>query len=100
MKEYLQVVKQVMGKLCTAKVTQVARGQNRHADSLATLASAMTENVPRLIKMEVITEPSINTATDVGLVGVGVTAILTTEPCWMDLIIDFLVENRVPDDEK
>ena len=38
MKEYLQVVKQVMGKFCTTRVTQVARGQNRHADSLATLA--------------------------------------------------------------
>ena len=41
MKEYLQVVKQVMGKFCMVKVTQVARGQNRHANSLATLASAM-----------------------------------------------------------
>ena len=45
MKEYLRVVKQVMGKFCTAKVVQVARGQNRHADSLATLVSAMTEDV-------------------------------------------------------
>ena len=45
-------------------------------------------------------EPSINTATDVGLAEVGVTAILTTEPCWMDLIIDFLVKDRVPDDKK
>ena len=45
MKEYLRVVKQVMGKFCTAKVVQVARGQNRHTDSLATLVSAMTEDV-------------------------------------------------------
>ena len=49
--EYLQVVKQVMGKLCTTKVTQVAWEQNRHANSLATLASAMIENVPWLIKV-------------------------------------------------
>ena len=46
MNEYLRVVKQVMGKFYTAKVVQVARGQNRHADSLATLASAMIEDVP------------------------------------------------------
>ena len=45
MEEYLRVVKQVMRKLCTAKVVQVARGQNRHVDSLATLVSAMTEDV-------------------------------------------------------
>jgi len=55
----------------------------------------MTEGVPRLIKVELIAEPSINTA-----VGVGVAVISTTKPCWMDSIIDFLVKNQVPDDEK
>ena len=34
-----------MGKFCTAKVVQVAQGKNRHVDSLATLASTMTEDV-------------------------------------------------------
>ena len=100
MKEYLQVVKQVMGKFCIAKVTQVPWGQNSHADSLATLASAMTKNVPRLIKVEVIMEPSINIVTDVSLVGVSVTVISTTGPCRMDPIIDFLAEDRVLHDEK
>ena len=32
--------------------------------------------------------------------GVDVTMISTTKLCWMDLIIDFLTEDRVPDDEK
>ena len=59
----------------------MARGQNKHADSLATLASAMTEDVPRLIKVELIMEPSINTAIDVGIARVGVTMISTTGPC-------------------
>ena len=95
MKEYLQVVKQVMSKFCTTKLAQVARGQNRHVDSLATLASLMMEDVPQLIKVELIVEPSINTA-----VGVGVAVISTTNPCWMDPIIDFLAEDRVLDDEK
>ena len=85
MKEYLQVVKQVLSEFCMAKVAQMARGQNRHADSLATLASSMTEDVPRLIKLELIAEPSINIA-----VGVGVVVISTIESCWMDPIIDLL----------
>ena len=55
----------------------------------------MTEDVPRLIKVKLIAELSINTAIDVGIV-----VISTTEPCWMDLIIEFLVEDRVPDNEK
>ena len=69
-----------MGKFCVAKVVQVARGQNRHADSLATLASTMTEDVPRIIKVELIMEPSINTVTDVGVAGISVTAVSTAEP--------------------
>ena len=67
-----------MSKFCTAKVTQVARGQNRHADSLATLASTMTEDVPRLVKVELIMEPSINPVINVGASGVGIIVISTT----------------------
>ena len=100
MKEYLQVVKQVMGKFCTTRVTQVARGQNRHANSLATLASAMTEGVPLLIKVELITKLSISTTTNGGFTGVCVIVILATKSCWMDPIINFLVEDRVLDDAK
>ena len=73
----------------------MARGQNRHADSLAMLASSMTKDVPQLIKAELISESSINTT-----VGVSVAAISMAEPCWMDSIIDFLVEDRVSDDVK
>ena len=89
-----------MGKFCSTKVTQVAWGKNRHADSLATLVSAITEDVPRLIKVELITEPSIGTAIDDGVSGVGILVISTTAPCWMDLIIDFLAEDRILDDEE
>ena len=64
MKEYLRVVKQIMGKFCTTNATQVAWGRNRHADSLATLASAMTEDIPQQIKVELIAKPSISTTTD------------------------------------
>ena len=93
MMEYSQLVKQTMDCFLSVRVVQVARGQNRHADSLATLASSLTEEVPRLIKVELVAEPSINA-------GVGVSLITTAKPCWMDPIIDFLVEDRVPADEK
>ena len=53
----------------------MARGQNRHANSLATLASSMTEEVPQIIKVELVAEPSINAA-------VGVSVIAMSEPCW------------------
>jgi len=74
-------------------VIQMAKEQNRHADSLTTLVSSLTEEVPRLIKLKLVAEPSINA-------GVGVLVVATFEPCWIDLIIDFLAESRVSDDEK
>ena len=93
MKEYLRVVKQMLSRFFKAKVVQVALGQNRHADSLATLASSMIDEVPRLIKVELVSEPSIN-------VGVGVSQVTTIEPCWMDSIINFLAEDYLSADEK
>ena len=93
MKEYLQGVKQIMNKFCTMKVTQVDQAQNRHVDSLASLASSMTEEVPWLIKVELIMEPSISVADSINTAGVDVAMISTTKPCWMDPIIDFLAED-------
>ena len=75
-------------------------GQNKHVDSLATLALAMTEDVPWLIKVELLMELSINTTTDVGVTRVSVAVISTTGSCWMDPIIDFLSEDRVSNDKK
>ena len=93
MKAYLQAVRQIMDKFGIAKVAQVGQAQNRHADSLATLASSMIEEVPRLIKVELIAEPSIDVADNVGIAGVDVAVISASKPCWMDPIIDFLVED-------
>jgi len=55
--------------------------------------SSLTEEIPRLIKVELIAEPSINA-------GVGVSLVTTVELRWMDPIIEFLTEDRVPTNEK
>ena len=77
----------------SVRVVQVDRGQNRQADSLATLASSSTKGIPRLIKVELVAKPSISAE-------VGVSLVAMVEPCWMDPIINFLAEDHVPDDEK
>ena len=48
--------------------------------------------------VKLITKPSISTTAD-GATRVDVTAITTIGLCWMDPIIEFLAEDRVPDDE-
>ena len=75
-----------MDQFLKAQVVQVIRRQNWHANSLDTLASSLTDEVPRFIKMELIPKPSINA-------GVGVLVVAVFEPCWMDPIMDFLVED-------
>ena len=88
-----------MSKFHTTSVAQIPQGQNRHADSLATLASSVTKNVPRLIKVlikvKLVVEQSIDIAVDVD-----VTVVSPIEQCWMDQIIDFLVKDWVPNDKK
>ena len=81
-----------MDHFLNIKVVQVTRGQNRYVGSLATLASSSTKEIPRLIKVELVAEPSINAR-------VGVSLVTTFEPCWMDPIIDFLAQDRLSVDE-
>ena len=69
-----------MAKFSTTRLTQLARGKNRHTDSLATLASAMSEDIPRQIKVELIGEPSISATAD-WATKVNVGAITTAGSC-------------------
>ncbi|XP_075670396.1 uncharacterized protein LOC142640196 [Castanea sativa] len=93
MVEYLRIAKRTMGYFSSVKVEQVAKGQNRHVDSLATLASSIANMVPRLIIVELVNELSISVRTVASQVTIA-------GRCCMDPIIKFLAENRVPDDEK
>ena len=86
-------MKQTMDRFFSVKMVQMARGQNRHANSLATLTSSSTEGIPQLIKVELVAEPSISA-------GAGVLLVAMVGPCWMDPIIKFLAEDQVPDNEK
>ena len=58
----------------------------------------MTKDIPRQIKVELIVEPSISVTAD-WATKVDVAAITTVGLCWMDPIIEFLAEDRMPDDE-
>ncbi|XP_075663114.1 uncharacterized protein LOC142632625 [Castanea sativa] len=91
--EYLRLAKQMMDNFDMVKIEWIARGQNRHADSLATLASSIADEVPRLIRVELVPEPSIATRALI-------VQVTEAERCWIDSIIEFLSEDRTPEDEK
>ena len=50
--------------------------------------------------MELVPKPSIKVAGNDGATRVEVTAVATLGPSWMDPIIDFLADDRIPDDKK
>nr|XP_023885168.1 uncharacterized protein LOC111997322 [Quercus suber] len=100
MKAYLCTTKMIISKFVSVKVSQVGRAQNRHADSLATLASSSIENVPRLIRVELVAEPSIQVPEEVGIRLHNVDTVPPPAPCWIDPIIAFLSKDVVPEDEK
>lgn len=66
--DYLKLVKQMVSKFQKIKIVQIIRGQNKHVDSLATLASTLAEEIPRLIKVEVVQEPSIDPKVNISVV--------------------------------
>ncbi|XP_023877204.1 uncharacterized protein LOC111989644 [Quercus suber] len=100
MKAYLGRVKQAMSSFSTIKVFQVAQTQNRHANSLPMLASSVAEEIPWLIKVELVSEPSVKVLNGLKSMGIEAAAVKTLGPSWMDPIIDFLAEDRLPSDEK
>ena len=58
----------------------------------------MMEDVPWQIKVELIAKPSISATID-WATKVDVAAITTPGSSWMDPIIEFLVDDRILDDE-
>ncbi|XP_075669848.1 uncharacterized protein LOC142639574 [Castanea sativa] len=68
--EYLRLVKRTMSNFSSVRVEQVAKGQNRHADSLAALASLIADEVPQMIRVELVAEPSINVKPPVAQVAI------------------------------
>ena len=63
------------------------------------MASSTTEDTPRLVKIELIREPSISVKSDYDQARVEVAKVTVANLCWMNPIIDFLTEDKVPYDE-
>ena len=99
MKAYLSAAKQIIGQFGMVKVSQVGRSQNKYADSLATLALSATEDMPRLVTIELIREPSISVKSIHDQARVEVPKVTVGNPCWMNPIIDILAEDKVLDGE-
>ena len=75
------------------QVRHVPRAENSRADALAKLATALQEDLSGSTPVEYLAEPSIDLC-DVEVAQVG------SEPSWMELIWDYIIDERLPDDPK
>ena len=89
---YLSQVKIMQSKFESFSLLHVPRSSNAHADSLAMLATSSAQNLPRVILVEDLREPSatVNTV-QINQVRAG--------PSWMDSITQFLKEDILPEEK-
>ena len=90
---YLKKVRDLLKNFVLVQVRHIPRAENSQADALAKLATTSQEDLSRLTLVEYLAEPSIN------LYGEEV-APIKSEPSWMELIWDYLIDGRLPDDPK
>lgn len=91
--DYLGIVNQIMSKFQRVKIVQITQGQNKNVDSSTTLASSLVNEIPQLIKFEVVQKPNINPKVEVS-------AVLSLGSTQMDPILKFLTEDRLPSEGK
>ncbi|XP_038693764.1 uncharacterized protein LOC119991491 [Tripterygium wilfordii] len=90
---YLTEAKKLIEKLEDFEIQQVPRGQNSHADALATLASADQEKLRRTIIIDIQEKPSVPPEqVEVSQAELG--------PSWMDPLVGFLKDGSLPEDKK
>ena len=93
MKEYLGQVRSIQTKFEFFDLSRISRSGNTHADTLVTLATSSTQDLPRVILIEdlCIPTPMKRDLLQVYQVKVG--------PSWMDPILLFLEKDILPEEK-
>ena len=93
MQEYLSQVRRVQKNFQSFDLSRIPRGENTHADSLATLATSSARNFPWVIIVEDLCNP-ISVGKDVLQVHQ-----VNLAPSWMDTILKFLESDSLPEEK-
>ena len=93
MEKYLKLVQSLQASFGLVKVSLISRGSNRHADSLANLASSMGDCIPRIILVESLELQSIDHPRCVA-------ATSTASPSWMVPNISFIFDKTLLSEKK
>ena len=93
MQGYLTRIKHLQNKFESFDLQHIPRGGNTHADSLATLATSLAQNLARVILVEDLGKPSGEKG------NMNYVPHVRVEPSWMDPIIQFLSKDVLPEDK-
>ncbi|GFS34125.1 hypothetical protein Acr_00g0032390 [Actinidia rufa] len=88
---YLDEVKAMLMKIKEFKICQISKEENKKVDALANLASAFDVISDKSIHLEFLPNPSIHLAKSI--------CQATSDPTWMDDIIAYLKEGKLPTDK-
>ena len=91
---YLQKAKELLGSFGSYTISQIPRSQNAEADALAQLASIKDAGQLKIVIVETLDSPSIQTIK--GLQTVNCT---TTRDSWMAPVIQYLKDGVLPEDK-
>ncbi|XP_050290188.1 uncharacterized protein LOC126728405 [Quercus robur] len=91
MQEYLDRVKRLQSDFESFNLTHVSRSGNTHADSLATLATSSTQDLPRMILVEDLCKTSSVERDTIRIHQI------KRNPSWMDPIMNFLKDDTLPE---
>uniref|UniRef100_A0A2N9EIL5 Integrase catalytic domain-containing protein n=1 Tax=Fagus sylvatica TaxID=28930 RepID=A0A2N9EIL5_FAGSY len=93
MSVYLSTVRLLLAKFESIHVAQIGREHNSHTGILAKLATALESDVQQTVCIETLDRPSFQNQ------GISICTI-SSQPSWMDPILSYLVDNKLPEDRK
>ena len=88
---YLKKVRELLKKFVRVQIRHIPRAKNSRADALAKLATASQEDLDRLTPVEHLSKPSVDLNNE------EISPVMS-EPSWIDLIWDYLIEGLLPND--
>jgi ribonuclease HI/transposase InsO family protein len=89
---YLEQVKLLMAAFDKCQVVHITRSANRKADALSKLASVAFEHLAKNIRVELLEEPTVALKQ--------VSEIQIKKENWMDPIVDYLRDGKLPSDNE
>ena len=91
---YLKEVKVLKRQFERVKISQISRGNNSHADFLATLASSMADPLLRIVSVKLLPSPNAFPLEKVLILSI------RPSPSWMDPFVAYLQGGILPEDRK